>query len=246
MTDGIFITGTDTGVGKTVVAMAIASTLRRRGYRVGVMKPVESGCARQNGQLIGQDAQLLVEASGCTAPIEQVNPYALELPLAPALAAEREGRAIDMAVIQSCFAGIAAHHDVTVVEAAGGLLSPFAGSLTMRDLGRALGLPTVIVVANALGAINHAALTVEAAERVGLPILGLVLNDTREDPDEATRTNAASLVRWGGAPLIGHVPYIRVGDFLAMARAGDEIVDRLHDLFPRPRDAANSTQGENR
>ena len=227
MTRGLFVTGTDTGVGKTFLASALASALCGRGCRVGVMKPAESGCARAGGRLVPQDAELLMRASGCTSPMKDVNPYALATPLAPALAAEREGVEIDLAHILDCFDRVAASHDLVIVEGAGGLLTPLVGSQTIRDLAALLGLPLLIVARNVLGAINHTALTAAAARDAGPEIAGLVLNDVGSYADDAMITNAAALRRWGGAPLIAHVPYIPAGDVDAAATAGQELADRL-------------------
>lgn len=224
---GLFVTGTDTGVGKTLVAASLASALRERGFRVGVMKPVESGCSRVQGRLVPTDARRLVQASGCTSSPEDVCPYALEAALAPALAAEQEGIEIDPAHIAGCLARIASIHDVVIVEGAGGLLTPFAGPRTMRDLAALLVLPAIVVVRNVLGAINHAALTVEAAKGAGIEVAGLVLNDLGPHSDDAAMTNAASLERWGAAPLIGHVPYIPAGDADAAVAAGHRLVAGL-------------------
>src|SRR5438552_573884 len=186
------------------------------------MKPVESGCpeagsarghrgnglglplsaTRPVGRQIPADALQLLEASGSGDPLELVNPYAFEAPLAPALAAEREGVEVDLAHIGHCYAELAARHPLMIVEGAGGLLTPLTGELTMRELAAALGLPILIVARNALGTINHAALTVEAARSAG-PVLGIVLNHLTPEGDESAASNPASLQRWAGAPLLG-------------------------------------------
>lgn len=230
---GLFVTGTDTGVGKTVVAAAMALALRARGHRVGVMKPAESGCPRTDGRLLAPDAAFLLEAAGCSAAMETVNPYALAAPLAPALAAELEGVLIDIERIRACYRQLAAEHDVVLVEGAGGLLTPLSGQLTMRDLAVELALPAVVVVRNALGAINHAALTVEAARHAALPVVGLVLNHPSPELDPAARTNADALRRWGGAPLIGELPYALRLDRTLLGSFGETLISTSEVAFLR-------------
>ena len=223
----LFVTGTDTGVGKTVVSACLAAALRSLGMRVGVMKPAESGCQRHNGVLLAQDAQLLREMSDCSAPLSDVNPYALEASLAPALAAEIEQVDIDLDHIQACFERIAAAHDVTIVEGAGGLLTPLWKQQTMRDLARDLRLPIIVVTRNILGAINHAALTAEAARNGGLTVLGTVLNNPVDDLDSAAKTNPAAMARWGGAPLLATMPFFSHLTADALTPSGFQILTHL-------------------
>src|SRR5690606_6029361 len=130
---GIFITGTDTGVGKTFVAASMAAYLRQRGHRVGVMKPAETGCPERSGVLIPEDATRLKEASGCAEPIEKICPYRFAEPLAPSIAAERAGRKIDVDLLLATYGEISAEHDVTLVEGAGGLMVPLLPSYTFAD-----------------------------------------------------------------------------------------------------------------
>lgn len=208
MHKGLFVTGTDTGAGKTVVTAVLATALHARGFRVGVMKPVESGCPQGDDGLRPLDALLLRAASGCDAPLALVNPYALAHPLAPALAAELEGVHIYIGYIRECYERLASDHDIVLVEGAGGLLAPLTGQRTMRDLAVDLDLPVLLVAGNCLGVINHTALTVEAIRQQGLPLVGVILNHTHPQVDEAVRTNAESIRRWGGAPLLGELPYV--------------------------------------
>ena len=225
---GFFITGTDTGAGKTVVTASLALALRRRGLRVGVMKPVETGCLREDDRLVPQDALFLLEASGCQAPLELVNPYALAEPLAPALAAEREGIRIELARLEACYRELARRYDMVLVEGAGGLLVPLTEQHTMLDLANGLGLPLVVVARNILGVINHTALTVAVARQHGAGVLGVVLNHPDPDSDLATQTNAAALRRWAGAPLLGEMPYVPNLDQGTLAACGEQLgIDQL-------------------
>ena len=163
MGKAIFITGTDTGVGKTFVAATLAACLRAAGYRVGVMKPAETGCAESDGTLIAEDAMRLKGASGCAAPIEKICPYRFPYPLAPSIAAERAGVKIDIDHLRAVYDDMSSSHDVTLVEGAGGLMVPLLPSYTYADFARVFKLPILIVAANRLGAINHLLLTLEHA-----------------------------------------------------------------------------------
>ncbi|MCG8352364.1 MAG: dethiobiotin synthase [Chloroflexales bacterium] len=206
MSCGLFVTGTDTGVGKTIVTAALAIALRRRGLCVGVMKPAESGCPLEQGQLSPQDALFLKEMSGCAAPLTLINPYRLAQALTPALAAEHEGVVIDLDHIRDCYDQLAAMHDIVLVEGAGGLLAPLIDRSSMRDLAVRLELPLLVVARNVLGVINHTALTVTVARQTSA-VLGVVLNNSVPIEQAAEQSNAAALRRWGGAPLLGQIPY---------------------------------------
>lgn len=207
MSKGCFITGTNTGVGKTVVTAALAATLRKRGLRVGVMKPVETGCPLEGGHLQPQDSLFLRTISGCTAPPGLVTPYTFAEPLAPAIAAELAGVVIDLKHIHKCYQQIQAEHDIVLVEGAGGLLVPLAEKVSMHDMAVELGLPILVVACNILGTINHTALTVAVA-REHSHVLGVVLNNTNPPDHASMQTNADALRRWGKAPLLGQFPYL--------------------------------------
>jgi dethiobiotin synthetase len=130
MGGGVLITGTDTGVGKTFVACGLAALLRDFGYRVGVMKPAETGCAERDGELFPEDAVRLKEASACDAPLDKISPYQLREPLAPSIAAERTGAKIDIDRLMDVYHEISSGHDITLVEGAGGLMVPLLPSTT--------------------------------------------------------------------------------------------------------------------
>jgi dethiobiotin synthetase len=210
MNKGIFITGTDTGVGKTFVAASLATFLRDRGFRVGVMKPAETGCPEMNGSLMPQDALRLKEASGAAEPLELICPYRFAEPLAPSIAAERAGERIDVDRLLATFGEIAGRYDVTLVEGAGGLMVPLLPSYTYADFARVLKLPLVVVAANKLGVINHLLLTVEHASCKGLLILGYVLNCLSAEISLAAETNREVLSGLTGVPCLGEVPFTRV------------------------------------
>lgn len=211
MSKGLFITGTDTAVGKTIVTAMLAVALADRGLRVGVMKPAESGCPFENGRLVPQDAQFLKQISGCAAPLEVINPYTFAPPLTPALAAEQAGITINPDHIRTCYEQLVEQHDVVLVEGAGGLLAPLTPTLSMRDIAIMLDIPMLVVAANVLGVINHTALTVTVAQQV-TSVVGVVLNTPQIRDDPAIETNAESLRRWGGAPLLGSIPHLTTFD----------------------------------
>ncbi|MBI2987354.1 MAG: dethiobiotin synthase [Deltaproteobacteria bacterium] len=205
---GIFITGTDTGVGKTVVACGLAALLRESGHKVGVMKPAETGCEEKGGQLFPQDAFYLKEASGCSEPLEKICPYRLRDPLTPSMAAEREGVKIDISLLEKIYGEISSTHDITLVEGAGGLLAPILPSFTYADLARLLKLPLLVVAPNRLGIINHLLLTLEHASCRGLQVLGYVSNRLSSEPSLAADTNREALLSLTAVPCLGEIPYI--------------------------------------
>ena len=221
----VLITGTDTGVGKTTVACGIAAALRRRGLQVGVYKPAETGCARgAGGNLLPADAMRLKFFSGCTLGVDALCCYTFEPPLAPAVAAHDTGVQIELERLVHDHDRVAAPHDITLVEGAGGLLVPLAPGVTFAELAVRLRLPVVVVVASRLGAINHALLTMRYARGIGLHVLGYVVNFLTDAPDRAAQTNVAVLADWLGPPL-GVVPS------LGELRETDTDRDRLAALF---------------
>ena len=208
MGTGIFITGTDTGVGKTLVACGLAALLRESGYKVGAMKPAETGCEERDGKLLPQDAHYLKEASGCVEPLDRICPYSLRAPLAPSVAAEREGVKIDIDRIVRLYSEISSAHDITIVEGAGGLLVPILPHYTYADLAKLLKLPVLVVAANRLGAINHLLLTLDHASCRGLRVLGYILNQVASESSLATETNRDALLSLTAVPCVGEIPYL--------------------------------------
>jgi dethiobiotin synthetase len=207
MRTGIFITGTDTAVGKTFFACGLAALLKELGYKVGAMKPAETGCDQSDGKFMPQDARALKEASGSELSLDKICPYQLRESLAPSVAAQREGVVIDIDRLMEIYNEISSTHDVTIVEGAGGLLVPLLPSYTFADLAGVLKLPLIIVAANRLGVINHLLLTLEHAACHGLHVLGYVLNQMENPPPVAAETNREALSALTGAPCIGELPY---------------------------------------
>ncbi len=204
MNEAFFITGTDTGVGKSTVGCALAFAFRARGLRVGVMKPAETGCERQNGDLYPADARALALASGCDLPLDVICPYRYRSPLAPAAAADADRLPPpDVGRITDCFDRIAAASDVVLVEGAGGLAVPLTWSTDFADLAAALDFKMILVIANRLGCLNAAVLTLRYAASKGIRIAGWILNDTEPAISPAALSNADSLRRLTDAPCLG-------------------------------------------
>lgn len=205
---GIFITGTDTGVGKTLVAAGLVRALRARGLDAGAMKPVASGGRRTPQGLISEDAELLQKAGGLSDPLEIINPLCLELPLAPSVAAELSGVEIHLGKIREAYETLRRQHRFLVVEGVGGLLVPIRGEYLVADLAREMGLPLVIVSRPGLGTINHTLLTIAAARSHGLEIRGFIINGFREEEAGlAERTSPAQIEKLGQVPLLGVLPF---------------------------------------
>jgi dethiobiotin synthetase len=226
MGGGLFITGTDTGVGKTFIACGLAGLLRESGYRVGVMKPAETGCRERDGELVPEDAVRLKEASGCEEPLEKICSYRLKDPLAPSVAAERGGVTIDIGLVQKLYGKISSKHDITIVEGAGGLLVPLLPHYTYADLAKLLKLPVIVIAANRLGAINHLLLTLEHATCRGLRVLGYVLNHLENRPSIAAETNAEALRFLTAVACLGEIPHVD-GEPSCPAGLFEETLDRL-------------------
>jgi dethiobiotin synthetase len=196
---GLFITGTDTNVGKTYVAAAIARDLARRGVRVGVYKPAASGChVDGSGELVSDDAVMLWEAAGRPGELAAVCPQCFAAPLAPHLAAKAEARTLDEALLCSGLDYWRDRSDVLLVEGAGGLMSPLGEMIYVADLAADLQLPLIVVAPNELGVINQTLCTLLAAQAKSLRVAGVVLNRRRpSDPaaDPSLLTNRAELAK---------------------------------------------------
>lgn len=171
-----FVTGTDTGIGKTYVACQVIRDFVAQGYRVVGMKPVAAGCELVDGQWVNEDVTLLTQASNVKAPLHLVNPYCFRPPIAPHIAAEQAGVVIKMEVIQTAFKELQQMADIVIVEGAGGLLVPLNAQHTIADLIACLNLPVLFVVGMRLGCINHALLTLEVMQARKLSIAAWVAN----------------------------------------------------------------------
>ncbi len=201
---GLFITGTDTGVGKTHIACEIVRELRAAGHRVGAFKPACSGamiCA--NGQPSWDDLDRLRTALGRDVSDDQLCSQRFLAPLAPPVAARQEGRTVDLDAIQRGLDAWQAECEIVIVEGAGGLLCPMTDKQTMADLSARFGFPLLIVARLGLGTINHTLLTVEVARRRGLPLAGIVFNEPLSaSPDVSSATNAAEVATRCDVPVL--------------------------------------------
>lgn len=204
-TRGWFITGTDTGVGKTLVSAALLTALASAGQRAVGMKPVASGCQSTSQGLRSADAEALRVAGNVAADYEDVNPYALAAPTAPHLAAAAAGVQIDVATIRRHYASLATGADAVVVEGVGGWLVPISRTQTMADVVRALELPVILVVGMRLGCLNHALLTQRAIAANGCRLVAWVANTLEIDaPDGYVEALADFL----DAPCLGVIPSV--------------------------------------
>jgi dethiobiotin synthetase len=202
---GLFVTATDTGVGKTEVACAVLAAARGGGLDAVGMKPAQAGVSPDEPS----DAERLRAASDGVEPLEVVCPYSFAAPLAPAVAARVEGREVSFARVLAAARAIAARHEAIVVEGAGGLLVPLTDRETYADLAAALALPVLVVARAGLGTVNHTALTVEALRRRGLAIAGIVLNRTAPVDDPSVPHNAAEIARITGIAPLATLPFVR-------------------------------------
>lgn len=223
VTRDLYITGTDTGVGKTVVSAALIAALNAAGVRTLGMKPVASGSERRDGAWRNADAELLI-AHGVGAPdYATVNPYALAEPIAPHIAARDAGVEIRREPIAAAFATLKTQADAVVVEGVGGWSVPFSDALMQADVVRALGLPVVLVVGLRLGCLNHALLSARAIAADGCRLLGWIGNQI--DPNMArVDENLATLRARLPAPCLGLLPFAGEPDPSALASALDAAV----------------------
>jgi dethiobiotin synthetase len=207
--NGIFITGTDTDVGKTWVAAGLTAALRHRGVKAVYFKPVQSGCPREGGHLIPTDADFARTLAGLAEPLEVLTPIALELPLAPGVAAAQAGVEVDLGRIAASLGALAARYEFLVVEGAGGLYVPLVGThFLVLDLIRWLNLPLAVVAKSGLGTINHTTLTVKAAQAAGVKVAGVILNRYPDNPGLAAATNPGVIEALTGVPILGRLPEV--------------------------------------
>ena len=201
-----FVTGTDTGVGKTYVCLALMASARMAGLSVVGLKPVASGCDRGPQGPVSQDALRLMSEASVQLPYRTVNPWAFEAPIAPHLAAAGQGTRIDLRVVEQSLARARATADLVVVEGIGGWLAPLTETATVADMVCDLGLPVVLVVGLRLGCLNHALLTSESIAARGLSLIGWVANELTPRM-LALDENVAALQARLCAPLLGRLPY---------------------------------------
>lgn len=206
--NGLFITGTDTDVGKTLCAIAIIKKLAATTQqRIAVMKPVAAGATLTKQGLRNEDALLLSVASTVQAPYDLINPYCFAPAIAPHIAAAQQNIDISLEHIQSCYQQLVQKSDIVIVEGAGGWHVPLNASQRLSDLAMLLALPVVVVVNIKLGCLNHSLLTIEAIQNSGLPVFGWIANIT--NPTEACQQENINYLKSSlNSPLLGTIPYL--------------------------------------
>ncbi|HOP85343.1 MAG TPA: dethiobiotin synthase [Syntrophorhabdaceae bacterium] len=208
MMKSIFVTGTDTGVGKTTISACLSAFLSlKRKLNVGVMKPFESGLSKRNKDELPWDAICLKEASGSSDDLNSISPYTFEAPLAPEVAASLENVKIDLNMVDRIYKKILNEHDIVVIEGAGGVLVPIKKNFFYGDLIKRWGCPTLIVSRLGLGTINHTLLTVGYLKTRGIKIIGVILNNNDGTGDLAAKTNPTILSNYLDCPILGTFPY---------------------------------------
>lgn len=220
---GWFVTGTDTGAGKTVVTAALTSILRGNGIDAVPMKPVQTGCALRDGKLVAHDLEFCLSVTGIRpdpAELDLMSPFRFEPACSPHLAASMAGKTLSVAGILKSFRALAGKHPAVIVEGAGGVLVPLSESETMLDLIRAIGLPVIVSARAGLGTINHTMLTLNELRRASLEVAGVVFTtvDVGDDPGIVS-DNRAVIERMGKVQVLGVLPHSR--KFAEMAKYPD-------------------------
>ena len=205
----VFVTGTDTGIGKTAVTCGLAAFFSlRKGLDVGVMKPLEAGLTLHGKELLPWDATLLKETSGSQDDLPLINPYCFESPLAPETASELEHVRIDLEMLDRIYGGLKASHDLLFIEGAGGILVPITKNFFYVDLMKRWDVLALVVARLGLGTINHTLLTCRYLKQEGIPIAGVILNDNEGKKDLAAKTNPDMIARYLDVPLLGVFPHL--------------------------------------
>ena len=222
---GLFITGTDTGVGKTTVTAAVVTALTAHGINTGVMKPIATGAPADADAL--PDADWLASVTGVGDPPDLITPYRFRTTAAPLIAATREGRAIEPDRIVGAFQALSARHDCVVVEGIGGVMVPLTPAILVVDLVKLMGLPVLVVARASLGSINHTLLTLECLRNRGVPILGLIFNNPARPPSVPDESDTIqTILRVSGLRSFGELPYCE-GLPAAWSQHQEQLVERL-------------------
>ncbi|MDG4655661.1 dethiobiotin synthase [Ectobacillus antri] len=202
---GLFVTATDTEVGKTVVAGALAGVLRKKGKNIGVSKPLQSGHLASDPE---GDAKRLQWLSGVTTEVEEICPFSFTTPVAPRLAMKYEGKEISLKQVQAAYEHIRASFEGAIVEGAGGLLVPYTKDALVVDFAKALALPVLIVARPTLGTVNHTALTIQCATAHGLRVAGVILSGHHKEERNSAEENRSMIEELSGVPVLGMLPWL--------------------------------------
>jgi dethiobiotin synthetase len=236
MGKGFFITGTDTGVGKTIITAALVKAAQRLGFKATGMKPIETGCNKtinsrqhtgyRNDFLIPLDGKFLQEISGTEESIDLITPVRFEKPLAPMPASEMEGISVDIREITNAFTTLAHIYNVLIIEGVGGILVPITKDYSVLDMAKDSGLPVIVVTKPGLGTINHTLLTVKYALKEELTVAGIIINYTRPAEETiAEQTNPEVLEKICPVPILGIFPYIKNVNGITIEKAALENLD---------------------
>ena len=208
----LFITGTDTGVGKTALTAALLTEARRQGLNAAPLKPVQTGCLRVGSRLIAPDIEFCLAAAGWApsdAEADALCPCKLEPACSPHLAAERSGTVVDIDSLLAAYRALRPRYDLLLVEGAGGALVPLREDYLMLDLMRDMGLPVLVAARAGLGTINHTLLTVRELQRAGLDVFGVVLIARQPSDQDIAYSNASAIERHGGVRVLAHMPFFQ-------------------------------------
>jgi len=223
---GFFITGTDTGVGKTIITVALLRLLKTYGLNACGMKPVETGCVRKHEKLIPSDGRFIKTAANLEEPLDTISPCRFEHPLAPLAASCIAGTPVDLEKIKSTYARLSSRYDAVIVEGVGGLLVPVAEDYSVIDLAKDFGLPVIVVSGTRLGTLNHTMLTVTCARKAGLMVSGIIMNESHPPENTpAEKTNEDILMKISPVPLFGLFPYLKKLDGEAIEQAAEKYLD---------------------
>ena len=203
-----FVTGTDTGVGKTVITAAIASILRKRGIDVGVMKPIATGISTK-GRFKSEDVEILHNAALTNDDEKTINPIFLPLPVSPYDASKSLGVKIDMEMVFEMYKFLVKSHQMVLVEGIGGIMTPITQDFFVADMIKQMNLETIVVTRSTLGTINHTVMTIEMCKKYQIPVKGLVINYFDEKGEPAERNAPSTLHEITGLPILGIIPFVK-------------------------------------
>ena len=210
MAKGFFVTGTDTGVGKTIITAALIKAAGLLGFRACGMKPIETGCLREGDTFIPSDGMFIKTIAHMEETVDHISPCCFEEPLAPLAASEIEGTSVDLQKIRNEYAALSQKCDVVIVEGIGGLLVPIRKDYFVLDLAKDFGLPAIVVSRPGLGTINHTMLSVNYAIKEGLSIAGIIINyKSPAEGSPAENTNPGVIKEISPVPIIGIFPYLK-------------------------------------